>query len=59
MEKHFWASKTIWVQALGLIGMLLIGGGIIGETQWVLYVGIATQMLGILIRLVTKGEVVW
>ena len=59
MTKHWWASRTIWVQALGLIGMLLIGGGIIGETQWALYLGIATQALGIIIRVVTKGEIVW
>ena len=58
-NKHWWASKTIWVQGLGLIGSVLIGAGLLGQETWALYLGIATQALGILIRLVTKGEVVW
>jgi len=57
--KHWWASKSIWVQFLGLIGMVLIAAGIIGETQWALYIGVITQVLGIIIRLITKGEVTW
>jgi len=59
MEKHWWASKTIWIQGLGLIGSILIGAGLIGEVQWTLYLGVATQILGIIIRLVTKGAIVW
>ncbi len=59
MDKHWWASKTIWVQLLGLVGMCLIAAGVIGEETWALYVGIATQVLGIIIRLVTNGEIVW
>lgn len=59
MKKHWWASKTIWVQFLGLVGMILIASGMIGEEQWAFYVGIATQVLGIFIRFVTKGEVTW
>ena len=59
MEKHFWASKTIWVQGLRLVGSILIGAGLLGETAWALYLGIATQVLGVIIRIVTKGEVVW
>ena len=59
MGKHWWASKTIWVQGLGLIGMVLIGAGVMGEASWPLYLGIATQVIGIIIRFVTKGEVIW
>ena len=59
MDKHWWASKTIWVQFLGLIGMVLIATGVIGEASWPLYLGIATQVIGIIIRFVTKGEVTW
>jgi len=59
MEKKWYFSKTLWVQALGLIGSVLIGAGLLGQEAWALYLGIATQVLGILIRLVTKGEVVW
>ena len=59
MDKHWWASKTIWVQFLGLLGMVLIGSGLIGEASWPLYLGIVTQVIGIIIRFVTKGGVVW
>ncbi|MDP2218516.1 MAG: hypothetical protein Q8J68_14660 [Methanolobus sp.] len=59
VAKHFWASKSIWVQLLGLIGMILIATGIVGSAQWALYCGILTQVLGIIVRFVTKGEVTW
>ena len=59
MDKHWWASKTIWVQGLGLVGMILIGTGAIGESSWTTYLGLATTALGIIIRLITKGAVVW
>ena len=59
MEVKWYFSKTIWVQGLGLIGSVLIGAGLLGQEAWALYLGIATQVLGILIRLVTKGEVIW
>lgn len=59
MTKHWWASKTIWVQFLGLVGMVLIATGVVGETEWAIYCGVATQVLGIIIRFVTKSEVVW
>lgn len=57
--KYWWTSKSIWVQILGLVGMVLIGAGIIGEATWTLYVGIVTQILGIVMRAVTKGAVTW
>lgn len=59
MEKKWYFSKSIWIQGLGLIGSVLIGAGILGQETWALYLGIATQVLGILIRLVTKGAVRW
>ena len=59
MEKHWYFSKTIWVQGLGLVGSVLIGAGLLGEASWALYLGIATQVLGVIIRIITKGEVVW
>ena len=59
MNKHWWASKTIWVQGLGLIGSALIGAGLMGEATWALYLGIITQILGIVIRVVTRGAIVW
>lgn len=59
MDKHWWASKTIWMQGLGLIGSILIGAGLLGEVNWALALGITTQVLGIIIRLVTKGAIVW
>jgi len=57
--KKVWTSKTIWVQGLGLVGSILIAAGLLGESQWALYNGIATQVLGVIIRLVTKDEVTW
>ena len=57
--KHWWASKSIWLQLLGLIGMVLIAAGIMGEATWAIAVGITTQVLGIIIRFITKGEIVW
>ena len=59
MDKHWWASKTIWIQGLGLLGMILIGTGAVGEANWALYLGVATTVLGVIIRLITKGAVVW
>ena len=59
MEKKVWASKSVWVQFLGLVGSVLIGTGILGDTQWALYSGIITQVLGVIMRLVTKDAVVW
>lgn len=59
MSKHFWASKSIWLQALGLVGMVLIAGGVVGEANWAMYCGVATQVLGVIMRLITKGEVTW
>uniref|UniRef100_A0A6M3LM17 Uncharacterized protein n=1 Tax=viral metagenome TaxID=1070528 RepID=A0A6M3LM17_9ZZZZ len=59
MEKKWWASKTIWIQGLGLIGSILMAAGIVGQESWTLYLGIITQGLGILIRFITKDEVVW
>ena len=59
MKKKIWASKSIWVQVIGLAGSVLIGTGILGDAQWALYSGIITQVLGVIMRLVTKDEVVW
>ena len=59
MKKKIWASKSIWVQVIGLAGSVLIGTGILGDAQWALYSGIITQLLGVIMRLVTKDEVVW
>jgi len=59
MNKKWYFSKTIWIQGLGLIGSILIGAGVMGESSWALYLGIATQALGVVIRLVTKGAVIW
>ena len=59
MDKHWWASKSILIQLVGLVGMVLIGLGVVGETQWALYCGVITQVLGVVIRIVTKGAVTW
>ena len=59
MGKHWWLSKSIWLQFLGLVGMGLIASGVVGEATWAIYCGILTQVLGIVIRLITKGEVTW
>jgi len=59
MIKHWYFSKSIGIQLLGLIGMILIAGGLVGQEQWVLYVGVITQILGIFVRIITKGEVTW
>lgn len=45
------------MQLLGLIGMILIGAGLIGEPQWAIYEGIITQVLGVVMRLVTKESI--
>jgi hypothetical protein len=58
-NKYWWASKTIWVQGLGLIGMVLISVGLVGDDDWAKYLGIATTVLGVVIRFITKGEVMW
>ena len=58
-DKYWWASKTIWAQGLGLVGMILIASGAIGEATWAQYLGIATTLLGIIIRFATKGAVTW
>ena len=58
-NKKWWTSKSIAVQVIGLVGTLLMGGGIIGQEQWVLYSGLATQVIGIIMRLVTKDPVGW
>lgn len=59
MNKKIWASKSVWVQVIGLAGSVLIGTGILGDAQWALYSGIITQVLGVIMRLITKEEVVW
>jgi len=58
-NKYWWASKTIWVQGLGLVGMILISAGLVGDADWAKYLGIATTVLGVVIRFITKGEVIW
>ena len=58
-KKHWFLSKSIIVQALGLVGMILIGLGIIGEETWAKYLGYITTALGIAVRFVTKGAVTW
>ena len=57
--KTILTSKSIWVQFLGLVGMILIGLGVIGEAQWAMYMGIITQVLGVIMRLVTKEAITW
>ncbi|MBU0959752.1 MAG: hypothetical protein KKB31_07435 [Nanoarchaeota archaeon] len=58
-DKKWYTSKSIWVQFLGLIGMVLIAAGVVQETQWAMYVGVATEVIGIVMRFVTKGSVTW
>ena len=58
-NKKWWTSKSIWVQGIGLVGTVVMAGGFVGQEQWVMYSGLATQILGIIMRLVTKEPVGW
>lgn len=55
--KKWWASKSIQVQVIALLGTCLIGAGIVGEAQWAVYSGAASQILGIVMRFITKSEI--
>ncbi len=55
MEKKFWESKTIWVNAG--IAAVTAGAQVIGSAIPVEIVAIATPLINILLRLVTKGRI--
>ena len=57
--KKWYASKTIWVNAIALVGAILNESGVIGAP-----LGAETQVLilsalNFILRIITKEEIVW
>ena len=54
MNKAWYKSKTLWVNFLAVIGIVVFGKEFTVET-----VGIALTVINFLLRLITKESVVW
>ena len=57
MEKKPWASKTLWVNILGVVGILAqtYTGFVIGPELQVMILGV----INVILRLITKEEISW
>ena len=57
-NKKWWASKTLWVNAIALVAMIV--QGITGKEIISLeYQAMALSAINFILRLVTKSPVVW
>ena len=54
MNKKFYLSKTLWVNALAIVGVIFFGGELAPET-----IGIILTVVNFALRLITKENVTW
>ncbi len=54
--KKFWKSKTLWLNAIALIGVIVTGFGVDSETvaAWLGAEGIAIALINAILRAVTN-----
>lgn len=57
VEKKPWASKTLWLNLMGVAGILVQSytGFIIGPELQVMLLGV----INVILRLITKEEITW
>jgi hypothetical protein len=55
--KPWWQSKTLWVNAIALIGSVVIGNGLIDDTRWTALSMTIQSLLNIFLRLDTDTAV--
>lgn len=58
-SKPFWMSKTLWVNALAIAGMVLVGQAGITTEQWAEISGVVLATVNIVLRFVTGEPVSW
>jgi uncharacterized membrane protein len=46
-------SKTFWVNVIGLVGIILTGLGVLGDTEWIQYEAVALGAINVALRMVT------
>ena len=54
MNKAWYKSKTLWMNLIAVVGIVILGKELPVET-----VGIVLGVLNAILRLITKGPVVW
>ena len=57
-EKAFWRSRTVWVNVLAVVGLIVQSMGLVGGSEWVEIEAGALALANVALRLVTRGPVV-
>lgn len=56
-QKKWYASKTVWVNALGLLGLIAqINSGFIFSAE---LQAVILSLINLILRTITKEEIVW
>ena len=54
MNKKWYISKTLWINLLAIVGIVIWGAELPPET-----IGIALAVINFILRLITKEPIVW
>ena len=46
-------SKTFWVNLIGMVGIVVTGLGLVGDTAWIQYEAVALGAVNVALRMVT------